>query len=139
MYTLNPINYKYVLEGSIEDLHKESKEWISELEFWKVEFSFFEKLIDEMNLLRRGQSKEDLQQIYNNGKNLLSEISDILDNIRDHQKYLALLLEKKDSFNDQKYREDHHRFHSLLSDQYENFKDYKRRFYNISENYLREL
>jgi len=73
-------NIKYVEWLSAEDMHKDTLDWISELEFTKDEHSFFENLVNLYTLQLIVTKK-------------LSESSEIIDAINQSEKANILLLE----------------------------------------------
>jgi hypothetical protein len=46
MKLINAPATEYLLDASLESLHTESREWLSEIYFWSDEMSFFYKLIN---------------------------------------------------------------------------------------------
>jgi hypothetical protein len=47
----------YLLEGSLEVLHQQTREWLSEMALWKDEIRFFRSLINKR--LIKVKSEED--------------------------------------------------------------------------------
>jgi hypothetical protein len=45
MKLINGPTTEYLLDASLESLHSESREWLSEIDFWTDEMTFFYKLI----------------------------------------------------------------------------------------------
>lgn len=45
MKLINSSGTEYLLDSSLESLHTESREWLTEIDFWNDEMSFFYKLI----------------------------------------------------------------------------------------------
>jgi hypothetical protein len=124
---------EYLLEIGIEELHKESKVWVSRIDLWKRELHFFQKLLDKysQDIAKNDNKKqEDHFQyliIYYNGE-LLEAYKQ---SARRQEKYLGQVLsgefvneatlrnehivlkEKIDSF-DTEFRKTKHEFFQLI-------------------------
>jgi hypothetical protein len=48
MNRLSAPNNNFLLEVSMEDLHKDIARWLSEIEFWRVELHFFQKVLEKI-------------------------------------------------------------------------------------------
>ena len=95
-----------LLEASIEVLHHESKEWLSNIEFWQEEMQFFDKILHLQDPLY----KED--KTYRNMLEDLEEIQgdvfvQLKEDIISHEKVLAALEQNKTGHSDSEYREKH--------------------------------
>lgn len=81
----------YLLEPGVEKLHQESKAWLSEIELWKIELRFFQRLLDRYaRSFRDIQSKKKIDQFQNF---LIYYSGELLDEthkqVRQHEKSLA--------------------------------------------------
>jgi hypothetical protein len=93
MKSLSPANQHFLLEISMEDLHKDIALWLSEIEFWRVELLFFQKLVEKA--ASKTSSVEDKQRLAH-FQNLLTyyqgEVADQFEKeVHQHELYLTLL------------------------------------------------
>lgn len=121
----------YILERSIDKLHKESKEWISETEFRRIEFSFFKKMIQKQILQVRGLEKEQLERILKLSQSYTNELEELTEFLFEHERYLYNLIQNKAVYNDKVYREDHHALSVQIKDVDIRFKKYKKQLYVV--------
>ncbi|GIV34423.1 MAG: hypothetical protein KatS3mg031_1958 [Chitinophagales bacterium] len=105
METLSSPKNEYLLEASIDVLHYESKEWLSELAYIKDELTFFMDLLKSKSFkLRKEQQR---QHILENMDKLAQSITVELENeIRSHEKQLAEMLSNHDG-SDADFRNKH--------------------------------
>ena len=110
MNNLKQPSGEYLLQSALESLHQESQKWLSEIELWKIELTFFQKLLDKY--ARDFQNIEDKKKIdqfqnfmtYYSGE-LLHEIRN---EVKQHEKFLASQMNASDNrINEQSYRIDH--------------------------------
>ena len=101
-------NYK-MLPESLESLHHQSIEWKSDLEFWKIEIAFLEKMLEQNALkFKESEAKAKLESLQNKIFYYKYELLDELRHeVKDHEKYLVQLLTTKEPYNYQDYRTQH--------------------------------
>lgn len=109
----------YLLDASLEILHFESNEWMSEIAFWKDETGFFQKLLEKIApRVKSMESRAELEHLQNQ---IILFRFELLDQLKDkvslHEKYLSNILDAKEEDSDQFYREKH----KSLSDQIAGF------------------
>jgi hypothetical protein len=109
METLNKVDYAYLLQQSLSDLHLESVNWISEIQFLKTEYAYFEKVLKKYS--DPGQPRqfeitlEDLsRKLVSLKREVITEFGTELNN---HELYLRDLLESKPGYDDTTYRDKH--------------------------------
>jgi hypothetical protein len=97
----------YLLQGSLETLHFETKEWIDEVKFWIDELTILSDLVDHKiahnNL--EDQIHRDLQLNMNSMLDLMS--NGILHTLFGHENFLSSLFSTNENLNENDYREKH--------------------------------
>ena len=125
---------KYMLDVPVEILHRESLEWLGEIEFMKDEAAFFYGLI-----IRRLKTPydplnaEELKSIENHlifiSTNMLAMLHDAVEK---HERFLSKLTEsvKQD---EQSYRSRHIALAKKFKDFEKEFKELKRKIFSVVE------
>lgn len=135
MKNLKPAGQDYLLEEGLEALHRESKNWYSELELWRIDLSFFQKLLD-LNA-QHFTSKEDKKRMSHFQNLIIYYTGEVLDRfeqmIRRHEKYLASELMNMETLNESEYRKKHAEIASHVGAFRIEFIKYKREFYDFIE------
>ncbi len=101
------IKTAYLLQGSLETLHFETKEWIEEVKFWIDELTILEDLTDHKiahnNL--EDQIHRDMQL---NMSTMLDHLSNrILHTLFGHESFLSSLFKVNEKLDENEYREKH--------------------------------
>ena len=114
----------YLLEASLEVLHFESNEWLSEIAFRKDETAFFQKILEKK--ATKATSYEDKLELEHLQNKIIHYRFEVLEDLKNsvlvHEKYLANIIDYQVMDNDQIYREKH----KAISDQMAGFeKEYK--------------
>jgi hypothetical protein len=127
-----PKKTKTNCESSIEHLHKKTQEWVSEIEFIKVEQQFLKELLTEHII---GLCKSDN---FNTAKLLLKGIEhenilgdDLIISISDHNVNLALLMENIYLKKEADFRENHEFLKIEVKNYIQNFKYIKEQVYKL--------
>jgi uncharacterized protein YigA (DUF484 family) len=106
----------YLLEASLESLHAESTEWLSEIDFWSDEMTFFYRL------LRKNQSNKafptaELAAVEMELVSLTSDkVNKLRNDIQSHERALSAVMRNTSSGEEEGYREKHRQ---LVMDIYE--------------------
>ncbi|MDN5205055.1 hypothetical protein QQ008_26940 [Fulvivirgaceae bacterium BMA10] len=134
MENLKQANNDFLLQRSLDDLHTTSKKWLSQIDFWKDELHFFQKLLD----INAGKAiDQDQKKQIDHFQNLIIYYSgELLDEyhqkVRRHEKKLeTLLLSVKE--NEQAYREEHITIHDEIESFEKQFQEYKRELFSFIE------
>lgn len=133
METLNQENVEHLLDPSLENLHRESLQWMSEVELWKHELVFFQKLLEQNAPgITSTHDKKELSHlqnviIYYNGE-LLDEFKQ---KVRRHKKYLANKLLMNEDMEEGEYRKKHGAILSHLSSFRSEFNMHKKEFFQF--------
>ncbi len=105
METLTAPKTGYILEARLDLLHSESKEWLSEVEFFKSELRFFMKLLKSKVFTLKKEHQR--QHIFENMDRLSSSVvREVEKEIKAHEKQLSELMGGKRS-DDERYRQVH--------------------------------
>jgi hypothetical protein len=135
MNNLSPATTHYLLEVSIEDLHWESRDWLSEIRTWQEEIVFYQKLLNRV--VGRIKSEEAKAQWDNYQKTLQEMQNNILvpyqRNLEEHEEYLYNLVVNKAVVNDQFYREVHKKYANQVKAFSSDFKQLKKKLFNLIE------
>jgi hypothetical protein len=124
----------YLLEAGLEVLHEQSKEWLSEIAFWRDEAAFFYTLVVKKTLSWVPiQAKDKIQKIE---KELVSisggELDELEKTVEEHETFLGDLLEGK--LDDEKtYRDKHKQMSSKFNDFEKRFKSLKKDVFALAE------
>ncbi len=138
MENLKEANSDFLLEIGLENLHQESCVWVSQLDLWKIELAFFQKLMDtnSAKFTSKDQKKElDHFQnliIYYNGE-LLDQFRK---KIRKHEKTLSSELKNENRLDETIYRNQHRVISSELKSLQHEYYLYKKDFFSFMETVL---
>lgn len=123
---------KSTYKSSIEQLHKKTQEWISEIEFIKVEQHFLKEILSEHII---GLCKSDN---FNKAKLLLKGIEheqnlgdELITSIKNHNVNLALLMEHIYIKKEADFRENHDFLKIEVKNYIQNFKYIKEQVYEL--------
>ena len=98
---------EFLLDASLETLHAQSREWLSEVDFWNEEMTFFYKLLRS----KGGRASFPSESVANIEKELIRISSDVLGNLRKdldaHERALGATLRNNALHEDSDYRERH--------------------------------
>lgn len=113
MELINEPKTAYLLDASIETMHVESREWLSEIAFWGDEMSFFYKLIHsrqpQVSFPTEEQADLEKQMIHITAENLTK----LRTAVEAHERMLHALLTNTSRNEDADYR---HAHRSILLD-----------------------
>ncbi len=97
----------HLLEGTLEWLHKQTIEWISDVQFWREELKFFYHVLRKSEL----RMSYPMQQVAEMEKELVSisskDLNELETSLQMHERKLKLILESVSSMNELQYRQDH--------------------------------
>ncbi|MEO9966652.1 MAG: hypothetical protein ABJF11_12720 [Reichenbachiella sp.] len=135
MKNLKHAGYDYLLEESLEALHRESQIWSSELKLWEIELAFFQKLLDRNSQnFTSNEEKKKMGHFQNLVSYYTGEVLDRFDQkIKQHEKYLAGELANKEQLDESVYRKKHAEIASHIGAFRIEFIMYKREFFNFIE------
>ncbi|MGI9543418.1 MAG: hypothetical protein ACR2MX_09175 [Cyclobacteriaceae bacterium] len=124
----------FLLRESLNDLHKTSRQWVSEVDLWKIELDFFQKLLDQYcTKVTTYQGKKQLGHLQNLITYYQGELLDEFTKaVRKHEKYLTRVLDGSVS-DEESYRVKHEIIEDKINTFRIRFKDYKRELFEFIE------
>jgi len=138
MNLLSPATTNYLLEVSMENLHQESNAWLTEIEFWKAELAFYQKLLEKISV--KLTSVEDKKKIDHFQNLIIYFGGELLDqyehDIREHEKYLGQMVQDKVPVNEQLYREIHKKYQAQITAFDLDFKAYRQELFSYAEKFI---
>ena len=127
-----------LLEISLEDLHRNTIDWIQSIDFWRFELGFAQKLVDQVNA--RTRTVDDKKRIDHFQNLIIYYRSQLLPELEEdlvrHEGYLKQLIQDRVHYNDQMYRDVHKKFEDQVTSFDQNFRAFKRDLYHFSEQFL---
>ena len=129
---------EYLLEIGIEELHKESKVWVSRINLWKRELDFFQKLLDTYStkfISEDSKKQEDHFQnliIYYNGELL----DGYKQSVRRQEKNLGLMLTSNEYIDEAAYRNGQILLKEKIDSFDNEFRKTKHEFFQLIESIL---
>ena len=117
---------------SIERLHTKAQQWISEIEFIKIEQNFLKELLSEHIIGLCETHNYDKAKMFLNGIEHEAKLGHkLIESIKEHKINLALLLENIQLKNETKYRNNHKLLKIELKNYIENFKYIKEQVFEL--------
>jgi hypothetical protein len=119
----------YLLDATLETLHKESAAWLKELDFWADELSFFYKLLHSHRLSGAFPSAE----MAGIDKALISlsaeNIETLRIRLRGHERQLADLFKPASSEEEQSYRAAHRMLYADMYKLHSDIRTFKQKLF----------
>lgn len=100
-------NVDNLLEGNLEKMYFQTKEWIGDIEFYDIEFDFLNSLISE-KIDSTTTDDLDHKNLFRKMDLLLFKLSDeVMVQIKEHRKILSILLDTMDVSNNNECDREH--------------------------------
>lgn len=127
----------YLLQGSLDVLHFESREWQEEISFIQDEAYFLRKLLRKYQekYLSEMQSKN-LTLLEERLKTLTANAEQMNMFIQKHEQYLANIIQDKTYSSDKTYRQKHRTAKAQTESLFQEFKTLKKNIYHLIEDFL---
>lgn len=120
------------LENSIGRLHSKAQQWISEIEFIKIEQNFLKELLSEHIIGLCETHNYDKAKMFLNGIEHEAKLGNkLIESIKEHKINLALLLENIQLKNETKFRNNHKLLKVEVKNYIENFKYIKEQVFEL--------
>lgn len=120
------------LVNSIERLHTKAQQWISEIEFIKIEQNFLKELLSEHIIGLCETHNYDKAKMFLNGIEHEAKLGNkLIESIKEHKINLALLLENIQLKNETKFRDNHKLLKVEVKNYIENFKYIKEQVFEL--------
>lgn len=132
MASINTSENKQTIIYGLTQLHQESVEWLSTIEFWKFELGFFQKLVDKnffrVTLVDKMHALEELEKQIVHFKR--HELMQLEVEIKKHEHYLNKLESGDSDADDVTYRATH-QLESINMHQFvQKFREFKTKLFN---------
>ena len=134
-FLVRPKADKFSYEASLEELHRGSRFWLTELEFWKDELSFLTHLTDRYfeEFVRKeqlGQAAEFFKKL----RTLREErLGGLVDKVNKHESHLAVLLENPFEPDDTAFRVEHQELETQVTEFMKDYKAVKKEAFTVIE------
>lgn len=134
MISVTATTGKYILQPSLVTMHQESLNWISAIELWKRELSFFQKLLDQhAPKMANVEFKKQIDHYQNLITYYRGELVDTLrKSLRDHEHRLASMLQELNEA-DVEYFKEHQGVIEKVSSFQKVFAEFKHGFFEFIE------
>lgn len=123
----------YLLDATLDTLHKESVAWLKELDFLGDEMAFFYKLLHNKKLSNAFPSAEvaeiDKALVKLNAENL----DKVKNGVENHERQLAVIFKSTLSAEEQVYRESHRKLLLDMHDLHEEVRAFKKKVFSFVE------
>lgn len=133
-------NIKYIEWRSPEELHADAIEWLSDLEFIKVEQSFLEELIEENTLnLISGDTFSKSREIVNKLSKSIKKVDLLHNKVQDHSNGLEILVDEiKQEKKEEKFKQEHHLLNAEISLFMGEFRDIKNEIFELIKKIMKQ-
>ncbi len=118
---------------SVEELHEESKKWMSELQFAQDEQLFLNHMVKDYTLdIIDTEMFNTVQPVVEGLNRLENHLQELMDSVQVHENQLSTLIEEKITDKlESSYLESHNDLAMLLDDYFVQYKDYKTQMFEI--------
>jgi hypothetical protein len=127
---------EFMLQQGLDDLHKDSRDWLSEIQFWDVELNFVRKLLLKTALRRAavdGHAAE-LEKLQRRFADFRKEaVVGFRKEIEAHEQYLYGLLTGEDKVDYMAYRDKHQPLASRMRQYEMRFRAMKQALFKLVE------
>ena len=137
MENLKATTTEFLIRESLLDLHKVSKQWVSEVSLWKLELGFFQNLLDaHAKKVTTYQGKKTIGHLQNLITYYQGELMDeFAKAVRKHEKYLNRIISGEIT-DESSYRVKHEIIDDKINTFRDRFKDYKEELFHFIEELL---
>lgn len=134
MISVTSTTNEYIIQPALNEKHRKTLDWLSACVLWKQECNFFQKILDQY--APRFIEVNDKKKIGHFQSLLIFYKSEVIDELqkklREHEKNLAEMLQKKDETKIQYFKEHESIMQSLQSFS-AGFAEYKEEFFSFIE------
>ncbi|AOW20664.1 hypothetical protein [Urechidicola croceus] len=130
---------KYIEWLTGEEMHSQSKQWLSELSFIKIEQQFLDELIKNYTLqLVNSEKFSGNQNLISTLGNLQSEIEGLFNSVINHENELHIMVDGVyQPEEEKKYRKFHGQIINDLENYLKNYKVVKKQIFEMIKNIMR--
>ncbi|WP_439152310.1 hypothetical protein [Winogradskyella sp.] len=125
---------------SADEMHYESKNWISELEFCKEEQLFFEDLIKSYTLpILDNNHFEESKALINKLSKILKQTQTLINAVKSHEKELSIMVDGVDQIKEETaYRKEHRNLIELISEFKKRYQTIKTKLFDLIKLVMQE-
>jgi len=138
MNSIEQSKMDYLLQRTVEDLHESSRQWMEDIDFWKIELDFFQKLLDDQ--VAKMHSTEQKQQLDHFQNLIIYYRGELLDQFeqsaRRHAKVMGALVASSNGREDGTARNKHVELADKIDSFAHQFRQYKKDLYVFLEGTL---
>ena len=133
-------NAKYTEWLSADDMHAQSKKWLSELEFYKEEQWFFEDLIRSYTLqILDNDHFEESKVLIDKLTKIVDQTQMLINNVKSHEKELSIMVDGIDQLEEEKaYRKEHRHLIKLFEEFKVRYLTLKTKFFKLIKTVMKE-
>lgn len=134
MISVTSVTNRYILQATLVAKHKKTLEWLSAAVFWKMELSFFQKVLDQYSSkFTTVDDKKTIDHFQSLVTYYRGELIDsVTSQLRLHEKKLAEMLELSDESKTEYFKE-HETLMNELESLSNQFNVYKEEFFGFIE------
>ncbi|WP_111684006.1 hypothetical protein [Winogradskyella tangerina] len=133
-------NVKYTEWLSADEMHEESKKWLSELEFYKEEQWFFEDLIRSytLQILDHDHFEESKNHI-DKLTEIVEQTQMLINTVKSHEKELSIMVDGIDQIEEEKaYRQEHRNLIKMFDEFKIRYLTLKTKFFSLIKTVMKE-
>jgi hypothetical protein len=118
---------------SADEMHYESKRWLSELEFFKEEQLFFEDLIRSFTLqILDNNHFEDSKKLIEKLTKIVKQNETLINAVKSHEKELTIMVDGIDQIKEEtEYRKEHRNLIELISEFKKRYQSLKTKLFSL--------
>lgn len=133
-------NAKHTEWFSAEEMHLESKKWLSELEFCKEEQWFFEDLIRSYTLqILDNNHFEESKRLIDKLTKIVEQTQTLINAVKSHEKELSIMVDGIDQIKEETaYKKEHHNLTELVDEFRKRYRAIKVKLFNLIKLVMKE-
>ncbi len=133
-------NVKYTEWLSADEMHEESKKWLSELEFYKEEQWFFEDLIRSYTLqILDNEHFEESKLLIEKLTKIVEQTQMLINTVKSHEKELSIMVDGVDQLEEEKaYRKEHRHLIMMYDEFKDRYLNLKTKFFALIKTVMKE-
>ena len=133
-------NVKYTEWLSADDMHDESKKWLSELAFYKEEQWFFEDLIRSYTLqILDNDHYDESKVLIDQLTKIVSQTQMLINTVKSHEKELSIMVDGIDQLEEEKaYRKEHRNLIQMFDEFKIRYLTLKTKFFSLIKTVMKE-
>ena len=133
-------NAKHTEWLSADEMHFESKKWLSELEFCKEEQWFFEDLIRSYTLqILDNNHFEESKRLIDKLTKIVEQTQTLINAVKSHEKELSIMVDGIDQIKEETaYKKEHRNLTELVEEFRKRYRSIKAKLFNLIKMVMKE-